>query len=49
MIRIEFTEEQIADLNYERYHHPHPRVQQKIEVLYLRSQGLSHQDIQQLC
>ena len=49
MIRIEFTEEQIADLNYERYHHPHPRVQQKMEVLYLKSQGLSHQDIRQLC
>ena len=49
MIRIDFTEEQIADLNYERYHHPHPRVQQKMEVLYLKSQGLSHQDIRQLC
>ena len=49
MIRVDFTEEQIADLNYERYHHPHPRVQQKMEVLYLKSQGLSHQVIRQLC
>ena len=49
MIRIEFTEQQIADLNYERYHHPHPRIQQKMEVLYLKSQGLPHQTIRQLC
>jgi transposase len=49
MIRIVFTQEQVADLAYERYHHPHPRVQQKMEVLYLKSQGMSHQDIRQLC
>ena len=24
MIRIKFSEEQIAELNYERYRHPHP-------------------------
>ena len=29
MIHIEFTEQQVEDLSYERYHHPHPRVQQK--------------------
>jgi transposase len=49
MIRIEFTPEMIAELKYQRYHHPHPRVQQKMEVLYLKSQGLSHQDIRQIC
>lgn len=49
MIRIEFTPEQIAALNYERYHYPHPRVQQKMEVLYLKSQGLAHQEIRRLC
>ena len=43
MIRIEFTKQQVEDLSYERYHHPHPRVQQKMEVLYLKSQGLPHQ------
>ena len=37
MIHIEFTEQQVEDLSYERYHHPHPRVQQKMEVLYLKS------------
>ena len=50
MIRIEFTDQQIEDLNYERYHHHHhPRVQQKMEVLYLKSQGLPHHTIRQLC
>jgi transposase len=49
MIRIEFSDEEIQQLNYERYHHPHPRVQKKMEVLYLRSQGLSHQEIRRLC
>jgi transposase len=45
MIRLEFTEKEIATLNYERFHHPHPRVQRKMEVLYLKSQGLAHQEI----
>jgi hypothetical protein len=45
MIEIEFTEEEMQALNYERYHHPHPRVQRKMEALWLKSQGLSHKDI----
>ena len=49
MIKIEFSEEEIQQLNYERYHHPHPRVQKKMEVLYLKSRGLSHQEICRLC
>jgi transposase len=49
MIRVEFTEGAIAGLNYERYHHPHPKVQQKMEVLYLKSQGLAHPEIRRLC
>ena len=40
MIHIEFTEEQINELKSERYHHPHPRVQRKMEALFLKSQGL---------
>jgi transposase len=40
MIKLSFTEEAIAALHYERYHHPHPRVQRKMEALYLKSQGL---------
>jgi transposase len=49
MIRIDFEPEMIEQLNHQRYHHPHPRVQQKMEVLYLKSQGLSHQDIRKIC
>jgi transposase len=48
MIRIEFTEEEIKELQYERYHHPHPRVQRKMEALFLKSQGMSHGEIGRL-
>jgi hypothetical protein len=33
MIKIEFIEEQIKELHFERFNHPHPRVQLKMEVL----------------
>ena len=45
MIRIDFTPEQIDALHHERFHHPHPRVQRKMEAVYLKSQGLPHQEI----
>jgi transposase len=45
MIHIDFTTEQIDALHHERFHHPHPRVQLKMEVVYLKSQGLPHRDI----
>jgi transposase len=48
MIQLEFTETEIEALDYERYHHPHPQVQRKMEVLYLKSQGLQHQEILRL-
>src|SRR3990167_9133031 len=48
MIKIEFTEGDIQALNYERYHHPHPRVQRKMEALWLKSQGEPHNKIAQL-
>ena len=49
MIYINFTQEERNQLNYERYHHPHPQVQKKMEVLYLKTQGLLHQEIRRLC
>ena len=49
MLRIDFTWEDIEKLHYERYHYPHPLVQRKMEVIYLKSQGLAHQDIRTLC
>jgi len=45
MIRINFTDVDIQTLRYERYHHPHPRVQQKAEALLMKSGGFKHQDI----
>ena len=45
MIRLEFTPETIEELLHEKRHHPHPRVRQKMEVLYYKSQNMPHQDI----
>jgi Transposase and inactivated derivatives len=48
MLRIDFTPEDVERLDYERYHHPHPRVQRKMEVVYLKSQGVPHRDIKRI-
>ena len=45
MLRITFSDHDIEQLRHERYHHPHPRVQQKMEALLLKSQGLPHHTI----
>jgi transposase len=45
MIHIDFTPEQIDALHHQRFHHPHHRVQLKMEAVYLKSQGLPHQEI----
>ena len=49
MIEIEFTPDEIEALRHYRFHHPHPHVQLKMEVLYLRSQGVANQEIIRLC
>ena len=48
MINIVFAEDEIQALHYERYHHPHPRVQRKMEALWLKSQKISHKQIAKL-
>lgn len=45
MLHLTFSPTTIDQLHYERFHHPHPRVQRKMEALYLKSQGLSHAEI----
>ena len=40
-----FSDTILAQIRQDRYHHPHPRVQRKMEVLWLKSHGLSHADI----
>ncbi|MCP4697079.1 MAG: helix-turn-helix domain-containing protein [Gammaproteobacteria bacterium] len=49
MIRIEFTQEEIDVLDYERYHYPHPMIQKRTEALFLKSRGYKHKDICGIC
>ena len=42
MTRLTFSEEDQQTLHKERFEHPHPRVQQRLEVLWLISQGLTY-------
>ena len=42
---ITFTPDDRRALAHDRYHHPDPRVQRKVEVLWLKSHGLSHDEI----
>ena len=49
MIRVEFSLEIIEKLEYERYHHPSPKVQKKMEALYLKSTGMLHKKICRIC
>ena len=49
MLQIAFTEAEIAALDYERYRHPSPHVQKRMEVVYLKSQDVSHKEIARLC
>ncbi len=37
------------NLHYERFHHPHPRVQLKMEAIFLRSQGVTCKEVCRLC
>lgn len=45
MISITFTESDINALHKERFHHPDPRVQLRLEIVYLKALGYSHQEI----
>ena len=42
---IIFTAEERRALAHDRFHYPDPRVQRKMEVLWLKSHGLSHDEI----
>ena len=47
MIHLTCTEDEIQQLYDERFHHPHPRVQRKIEAVYLTAIGFSRSDVAQ--
>lgn len=49
MVKIEFSTEDVEAFRYWRFHHPHPRVQLKMEVLYLKSQAMKTEEILRLC
>jgi transposase len=48
MMRLHFTPDQIEQLRYERYHHPSPRVQRRMEALLLKNHGIDHGSIAQI-
>jgi len=43
-----FTEDERRALQHERFHHPHPLVQRKMEVAWLKAQGVSQVEIARL-
>jgi transposase len=49
MIKITLSETDSAALRHWRFHHPDPRVQVRMEALYLRRQGVATRDILRLC
>jgi transposase len=49
MLKLECSTEAVEALRYWRFHHPHPLVQLKMEVVLLRSQGVPNEQIQHLC
>jgi len=49
MIQIEFTSNEIDTLFEGFKNHPHPKVRQKMLVLYLKANGLAHKEIRDIC
>ena len=48
MASLSFLGEDRKTFHKERFEHPHPRVQQRMEVLWLISQGLVYQEVARL-
>lgn len=48
MMELEFSEADREALHYERFHHPHARVRLKMEIVFLKSEGLAHPEIARL-
>jgi len=49
MLKLEWSTEAVEALRYWRFHHPHPLVQLKMEVVLLRSQGVPNEQNQPIC
>jgi transposase len=48
MPRLTFTDDDLSAIAFDRYYHPEPFVQRKMEVLWLKAQGLPHDVIARL-
>jgi transposase len=48
MRQFVFSEDGLAEIQHDRYRHPHPFVQRKMGVLWLKAHGLPHHDIARL-
>ena len=49
VLDLAFSAEDIVALRNQRFTHPHSLVQRKMETVYLRSQGLTHEQILRIC
>ena len=49
MIHITFRETDMEALRYWRFHHPDPRIQVRMEAIYVRSQRVANGDIPRRC
>ena len=45
MIKVRISEQDLETIKHGRFKHPVPRVQRRMEVLWLKSQGLSHNQV----
>ena len=48
MIQVDISPNDVGIIKYGRNHHPHPRVQQRMDVLWLKNNNLPHKKIAQL-
>jgi transposase len=48
-IQLAFTENDLKEIEYWRYHHPHPKIQKRFEALWLRAQGFKRNEILKVC
>jgi transposase len=48
MRRFTFDEGTLSQIRHDRFRHPHPHVQRKMEVLWLKANGLTHAQIARL-
>ena len=48
MIRIDFSQAEIQLLKQEKDKNPNPKIRKRVEVVYLKSKGLQHKDLQDI-